>query len=472
MINLLSEQGKESWFETFKSPIFNNRDEVTGTAGFARDISERKHYELELKQAATVFENTAEGVVITDRNAIIIKANNAFSTITGYPLNELLGQPMNLIQSGKHSKEFYVGMWTSLIQDGKWQGEIWNRSKDGSIYPQWLSINALYDDDNEIINYVGVMLDISHLKDSEMKLDFLANHDSLTGLANRRCMADRLQTMISNSRRHNKFVGILFLDLDRFKSVNDSLGHHVGDKILIETGHRLKTLVRNNDLISRLGGDEFVILLDEIASVYDIHAIAKKILSKINEPFIFDDFSQIHLSASIGATLYPVNGDSVDQLIKNADTAMYKAKDSGRNQVQFYSVELSQQAEQRFFIENGIRRAMENSEFCLYYQPQIDIDTPAIREALMKRIDDSDCNTKCEAILGLARRKDKRVFPVIRQELMKPNPTSLIFEAAEEFGDKSLLPLIEKQILSIDGQTSDMWLTDVKYARDKLSSIS
>ena len=374
---LVAEHGTERWFETFKSPVFDNQGGIVGTVGFSRDISERKSHELELKLAATVFENTVEGVVITGTNAEIIKINGAFTTITGYSAEEAVGQRMSLLHSGRHTRAYYEQMWLSLTQTGRWQGEIWNRRKDGSVYPQMLSINAVYEHDR-IIHFVAVMLDISHIKESEQRLDYLANHDPLTGLPNRRCMQEQLSSMMLSCRKHNECIAVLFLDLDRFKLINDSLGHGIGDKILKESGQRLNALIRDNDFVSRLGGDEFVILLKGIESATFAEKIAKKIIHKLNEPFIIDNHSHIHLGTSIGITLFPHHGDTIEQLIKNADTAMYRAKESGRNRVHFYSEELSHQAEKRFSIENGIRRALENEELSLYYQPQFDTATQKI----------------------------------------------------------------------------------------------
>ena len=324
------------WVETFKAPVIDKAGELLGTVGFSRNISERKAFEAELRIAAIAFESQ-EGMIITDANNIILKINQSFTQMTGYTEKEAVGQKMHLLKSGIQDASFYAEMWRSINNTGSWQGEIWNRRKNGEIYPEWLTITAVMDEEGIITHYVGTMLDITARKEIERKIQHLAHHDALTDLPNRTLLTDRLNQALAQVRRQDNMLALMFLDLDKFKPVNDILGHDIGDLLLKEVANRLLSCVkRQSDTVSRVGGDEFVVLLSRIESEGDVEIIAKNILDTINQPFNIRQHS-INISSSIGIAIYPKHGIDAISLMKNADNAMYQAKKSGRNCVRFYS---------------------------------------------------------------------------------------------------------------------------------------
>jgi len=294
-------------------------------------LIERKRIEIELRLAATIFDNTDEGIVVTDAKAKIILINKAFSSITGYEMREVLGKNPRIQQSGRHNQSFYKEMWGSLKKEGHWRGQIWNRKKNGDIYPAWENINVVKNGNGKITNYVAIFSDISVLKKNEDRLNHLAHHDNLTGLPNRlRFMANLEQTVEIAKRRTHK-VALMFLDLDGFKIINDTQGHDSGDELLIKISERLKSSVRSEDTVARLGGDEFTVILSEIKHVEDAGIIAEKILKAIRKPINVGDRS-IDISISIGISIYPDDAQDYKELIKTADNAMYMAKKKGKNQ--------------------------------------------------------------------------------------------------------------------------------------------
>ncbi len=335
----------------------------------ARDITERQRMQDELQQAATVFESTAEGVMITDLEQRITAVNRAFSQITGYSEAEALGQRPSMLASGQHDSTFYAAMWHSLAANGHWQGEIWNRRKNGELYPEWLNISAVRNSDNLITHFVGVFADISSLKHAQARLDHQAHHDHLTGLPNRLLFENRLRSALDSSRVSEQLGAVLFLDLDRFKQINDSLGHPVGDQLLKAIAARLKLQLRNVDTVARLGGDEFIILLPSLQQAQDAEQVAQKLLHCFSAPFEIDAH-EFFISASIGISLYPQDGMDVATLVKNADAAMYQSKAKGRNRSEFYTRSLTFQVNERMAMEQELRRALERNELRLYYQPK------------------------------------------------------------------------------------------------------
>jgi diguanylate cyclase (GGDEF)-like protein/PAS domain S-box-containing protein len=324
------------WVETFKAPVIDKAGELLGTVGFSRNISERKTIEAELRVAAIAFESQ-EGMIITDANNIILKINQSFTQMTGYTEKEAVGQKMHLLKSGIQDASFYAEMWRSINNTGSWQGETWNRRKNGEIYPEWLTITAVMDEDGIITHYVGTMLDITARKEIERKIQHLAHHDALTDLPNRTLLTDRLNQALAQVRRQDNMLALMFLDLDKFKPVNDILGHDIGDLLLKEVAGRLISCVkRQSDTVSRIGGDEFVILLAGVENKEDVKIIAQKILDELNQPFNIDQH-RINISSSIGIAIYPIHGIDVISLMKNADNAMYQAKSSGRNCFRFFA---------------------------------------------------------------------------------------------------------------------------------------
>ncbi|AGI22364.1 hypothetical protein H681_02410 [Pseudomonas sp. ATCC 13867] len=336
----------------------------------ARDITERQQMQEKLQLAATVFESTAEGVMITDASQRIIAVNRAFSEITGYSEQETLGHSPRLLASGQHDSSFFIALWHQLNAEGHWQGEIWNRRKNHELYPEWLTISAVRNTDGELSHYVGVFADISTLKYAQAKLDYQAHHDPLTGLPNRLLFENRLTTALKEAQEDHHQGAVLFLDLDRFKHINDSLGHPVGDLLLQSIAQRLRDQLRDIDTVARQGGDEFIILLPGLHRAVDAEHVAKKLLHCFETAFIAGE-QEFFVSASIGICLYPVDGNDVATLVKNADAAMYRAKAQGRNRVEFYTRELTFQATERMALEHELRRALESDQLQLYYQPKL-----------------------------------------------------------------------------------------------------
>lgn len=303
--------------------------------GTVQDITQQQEAENRLRLAARVFENAAEGVIVTDTDGKILDANPGFTETTGYLREDLLGQNPRLLQSGRHKREFYEEMWRTLLREGQWQGEIWDRYKSGEIAPRWLSIVAVKDGSGKTINYVGVSRDISEAKRAERELWRRAYHDPLCGLPNRDLMFDRLRQAMGYAKRSGRSVAVMLIDLDGFKAVNDTLGHAAGDQLLVEITKRLKECVRENDTVARLGGDEFAIILVEMEEIGDIDRVSAKIGEAVAMPVLAGG-QEARVTASIGIAIFPDHGDEAEELLKHADSAMYRAKKEGRNTWRFH----------------------------------------------------------------------------------------------------------------------------------------
>ena len=355
------------FYEAHAGPIVED-DLVVSLIINLRDITRRKSYELKLRQSAAVVESTAEAVIITDHNKKILSVNPAFTEITGYLEEEAVGNTPRLLKSDRHDKAFYQMIWQEITTQGRWQGEIWNRRKCGEIFPVWQAISVVVDANGQVANYVSVFSDISSIKQSQAKLDFLAYHDPLTNLPNRVLFNDRLEHAIKHAKRESNQVAILFIDLDHFKYVNDSFGHPVGDKLIQEAAHRLNGAIREGDTLARLGGDEFIIALEDITNKKDIHLLSEELIHQFQHP-IFVDGYELHVTLSIGISLYPGDGEDVASLIKYADTAMYYAKKE-RNNFHFYTSDLTTTVCERITMETNLRHAIERDELELHYQPQ------------------------------------------------------------------------------------------------------
>lgn len=339
------------------------------------DVTEQRERERGLKLAASVFQNLGEGIMVTDADQKIISVNAAFESILGYTESEVLGKTPSFLHSGKHDAIFYQKMWDSLNTNSLWQGEIWNRKKNGELISELLTISALKLEDGSVDKYVGVFADITQIKQSEYQLEYLANYDILTGLPNRNKFLNAIDFSIVHSKRDQSQFAVLMLDLDLFKNVNDSFGHSVGDEVIIEVNQRLKSQLRAADMLSRLGGDEFVLLLENIESPEVPARIALNLIELIKQPFVLSNQTEVQISASIGISLYPDHGSTASQLFQHADSALYLAKQSGRSKYQYYTEELTENAKQRLFIENELRTAIKHSELRLYYQPQVNLQT-------------------------------------------------------------------------------------------------
>lgn len=336
------------------------------------DLTERLHSAEQLKLAATVFEQSAEGILITDASHNILMVNRAFSLITGYSAGEALGKNPRLMSSGHHDDFFFHSLWATVHADGYWQGEMWNRRKDGTIYPELLSISQVLGVDGTVSHYVGIFSDISEHKDSQAHIQQLAHFDSLTGLPNRSLLEDRVRQAISRVERSNETLALVFLDLDRFKNVNDSLGHRIGDELLIQVAQRLKTVLREEDTVSRVGGDEFILVLPGAQADGASH-VAEKVLKALALPYCIEAY-ELTITPSLGIAMYPADGDNYEALSMCADAAMYRAKQSGRNTFRFFTREMQERSDRTLQLENALRRVLEFGQLQLHFQPQISLE--------------------------------------------------------------------------------------------------
>ncbi len=340
---------------------------------------------LDLRIAATAFESQ-EAIVITDTESVILRINKAFTESTGYTEQEAVGRKISILKSGHHDADFYREMWGSLLTTGAWQGEIWDRRKNGEIYPKWLVITAVKGADGITTHYVGTHADITERKAAEEQIKLLAFYDPLTRLPNRRLLQERLKHAIHVERREGKLLGLLMLDLDRFKAVNDSLGHLAGDGLLQQVASRITARLREVDMVARLGGDEFIVLLEDIAQPEDAARVAEEIIADLTRPFCLVQSNNVQIGASIGICIYPQHGDTSEILMDHSDTALYQAKNSGRGCFAYFSEDLTLIARERMELESRLRRAIEQQELCVFYQPQVDIASGLIvgAEALVR----------------------------------------------------------------------------------------
>ncbi|GAB3183074.1 bifunctional diguanylate cyclase/phosphodiesterase [Hydrogenophaga aquatica] len=338
-----------------------------------RDITERKRTEADLILAAKVFQQSSEAFLITDAQKRIIKVNPAFTEITGYTPQDVIGKTPRVLASGRHGPGFYQRMWRELQRHGEWQGEVWNRRRNGEVFPEWLSITRVQDDDGQTTHYIAIFTDTTLRKAQEAKIRNLAFYDSLTGLANRTLLKDRVQHDLSQAKRHQSPLSLLFIDLDHFKNINDSLGHQIGDGVLIEVARRIQSLVREQDTVARLGGDEFVALLPDTAAEGAAH-MARKLLELVARPYQVDQ-QELTVTPSIGIALFPDDGADFETLYRCADTAMYRAKQEGRNGYSFFTHEMQAHSIRRLQLENALRRALERQQLSLHYQPQVNVST-------------------------------------------------------------------------------------------------
>ena len=348
-----------------------------------RDISGRQAADRRLRLLASVFERSGEAIMICDSQNRILEVNRTFSELTGYGADEIRGQNPRVLSAGRFTDAEFRAMWQAIDDENFWQGEIWDKRKDGSFYPKWLTISALRNPAGEVDYYIGSFTDMSERKAAQERISHLALHDALTGLPNRYNLQGRLDQALATARRDSSHLALLFIDMDRFKHINDSLGHHVGDSLLQEVAARLTASVRDSDVVARLGGDEFVVVLTGIEAAV-AGSMAHKILATVAQPYQIETHD-LESSTSIGIAVFPDDGDDAETLMQNADTAMYHAKEAGRNNVQFFTTSMNQAAIERHELEGGLHLALERNEFELHFQPQVDSQGRVIgAEALLR----------------------------------------------------------------------------------------
>ena len=361
---------------------------ITELYGFMIDITRQKHSEEQLRLAANTFE-AQQGIMITDRDGNILRVNKAFTQITGYSAQQVIGQNPRFLRSGRHDQAFFQTYWEQLLTKGKFEGEVWNRRKTGEIYPEWQTVTAVRNEQDEVSHYVSVFSDITEKKDAENKIHNMAFYDPLTNLPNRRLLLDRFDQEIAIARRHKHFGAVLYLDLDHFKILNDSQGHQVGDELLIQVAERLASVLREEDTPARLGGDEFVVLIHANSESLTVAAdqalvVAEKIRELLNTPFILNQY-QHQIGTSIGIALFPENQEKPEAVLQQADTAMYRSKSSGRNTISFFHSSMQEAADLRLSLEQDLRVAISQGRFILCYHAQMDVQGNMVgAEALIR----------------------------------------------------------------------------------------
>ncbi len=365
--------GEGFWQEVLVSPIADASGAPARLVILVEDITERRRNQEALRLAATVFEATSEAIMVTDHNNRIKAVNPAFTAITGYTTEEVTGENPRLLSSGRHFSGFYESMWQALNREGRWQGEIWNRRKDGVVYAEWLSIVAIHGPGGTVEEYVAIFSDITRQKQHEEEIQRQANFDELTGLVNRNLFRDRLRSTLAQARREARACALLFIDLDGFKLVNDSLGHGFGDALLRRVARRLESRARESDTLARLGGDEFTLLLSCIDDRHQAAGVAGELIESLSRPFAVDGH-ELRIGASVGITVFPEDADDDEDMVRKADLAMYAAKAAGKNTHVFFDPAMDDDVNQRLALENDLRRALAagGEALELYYQPVVE----------------------------------------------------------------------------------------------------
>ena len=365
---------------TPRAPTEQDIELILHYANIAAIAIERGEFEEQARLSSLILKNIGEGLIVTDANNQIIAINPAFSCITGYSFEEVEGKNPRMFKSDRHDDAYFRAMWNALNMQGQWQGEVWDRRKNGEIYAKWLTINVIPNDDGSVHRYVALFSDITEKKQSEDLIWTQANFDSLTDLPNRYMFRDRLTQDMRKVDRSRQIIALLLIDLDKFKDVNDTLGHDVGDTLLQETALRIRSCVRESDTVARLGGDEFTVIISGVTELKVLDSIAEKIIKSLEKPYRLGG-ELIFISASIGIALYPNDAADINTLIKNADQAMYSAKSNGRNRFSYFTLSLHESAQRRLRLSNDLHSALPNRQLCLYYQPIVDMATGHIHKA-------------------------------------------------------------------------------------------
>lgn len=360
--------------ETTKTALPGVSGRPVGVLGIARDITERKRSEEYLHLMSKVFYNSGEAILITDATQRILAVNREFTKLTGYSEAEAIGNNPKFLSNGNTPKQVYQEMWAALSEKDFWQGELWDRRKTGEAFPKRLSISVVRDAEGNIVNYIGNFEDITQRKIAEDRIRYLAHHDALTGLPNRFSLHERMEQCIAFARRFDSSLAVMLIDLDHFKAINDTLGHNVGDQLLIQVAKRLQQSVRDSDIVARLGGDEFVVVLSGGELPTDFIDVANKIVTHVAAPYSIAGH-ELRTSPSVGVCIYPDDATEIGDLIKNADIAMYHAKAAGRRNYQLYTEKMRDEVARRVTLEQELESALENGEFVLHYQPQIELDS-------------------------------------------------------------------------------------------------
>ncbi len=370
------EGGEQRWVLANAAPIWRDGVITSGIAVF-HDITEHKRAQADLNLYARIFANSGEAIVITDQNNLIVAINPAFTRLTGFGIGELRGQNPRVLASGRTSSETYRSLWSHLNESDFWLGELWDRHKDGSEHPKSAAISAIRDERGVITHYMASCVDITERKAAQERAEYLARHDLLTGLINRHDLQSRMEQALRFALRDGTKLAVMFIDLDRFKTVNDSLGHHVGDGLLTQVAPRLLASVRDSDIVARLGGDEFVVVLTNLAAALDAASIAGGILQRLAEPYLVQGHT-LNSSTSIGVSVFPQDGADTASLMKAADTAMYHAKAQGRNNVQFFTASMNADVQERLLLERDLRVALRERQLSVHYQPKVRADDTSV----------------------------------------------------------------------------------------------
>ncbi|MCP4273470.1 MAG: diguanylate cyclase, partial [Gammaproteobacteria bacterium] len=375
-IRLLRDDGKSFW-SRITAKAASLRSMKSGIIISFEDATNKREQDDELRQAAVVFEASSDAIMVLDEDGLIRMVNSSFSKMTGFSETDILGKTPRLLRATREDERRYDIMWEAVLKNGHWRGELWRRKKSGETYPEWTSISAVTDSQDRVLEYVVIGSDMSDRKYAEDRILHQANYDQLTSLPNRNLFMDRLHQSLTRVKRDGTQLALLFIDLDRFKNINDSLGHSAGDKLLVEVAKMMKHIIRDSDTIARFGGDEFAVILSPVFGPKNASRVANSVLEVLSQPINLDGYETI-IGASIGISMYPADGTVEDVLVKNADTAMYRAKESGRNNYQFFTEEMQQSAKDRLTMEQDLRQAIERQELRLVFQPQVELSNNSL----------------------------------------------------------------------------------------------